>query len=59
MKNILLDYYEKYGLFIMALFIVVATLPTNIRLYVGVFGVMALLLNLYTKYAEFQQEDML
>lgn len=51
MKNILLAEYEKYGLFVMALFLVVATLPNPTRIYSVVFGVMAILLKLYTAYA--------
>lgn len=52
MKNILLAEYEKYGLFTMALFLVVATLPNPVRIYSVAFGVMALLLRIYISYID-------
>lgn len=52
MRNILFKEYEKYGLTVMSLSLVVATLPNPIRILSGVFGGFAVLLHIYIKAVE-------
>ena len=52
MRNVLFKEYEKYGLMIMSLFLVVATLPNPIRILSGVFLGFGVLIHMYTKAVE-------
>jgi hypothetical protein len=52
MRNILFKEYEKYGLMIMGLFLVVATLPNPIRIFSGVFFGFGVLIHMYIKVVE-------
>jgi hypothetical protein len=52
MRKVFIREYEKYGLTVMSLFLVVATLPNPIRILSGVFGGFAVLLHMYIKAVE-------
>lgn len=52
MRKVFIREYEKYGLMIMSLFLVVATLPNPIRILSGVFLGFGVLTHMYIKAVE-------
>ena len=52
MRKVFIREYEKYGLTVMSLSLVVATLPNPIRILSGVFGGFAVLIHMYIKAVE-------